>query len=201
MEFGGEPTVVVTRYDRAIDPEGEVVRIHQEDFCQALGQPPTRKYEDHGGPSALQILNLLRQNQPDAGMKFIRYLAFNYLIGAPDSHAKNFSILHVGSDVRLAPMYDVASALPYDKFEDARFAFSIGGQRIFGSLSDENWAQLASKAGLDTDRAVAIVHDIAERLPDALRDTLSDPGLPSNELAVRMLPAVSRLCASTGQRR
>ena len=196
MEFNGEPAIVVTRYDRAVGPEGEVVRIHQEDFCQALGQTPTRKYEDHGGPSALQILNLLGQTQPEAQMEFIRYLAFNYLIGAPDSHAKNFSILHVGSDIRLAPMYDVASALPYDGFENARFAFSIGGQRIFGALSGDNWAQLAAKAGIDAEQTVAIVHDIAEQLPDALSDVLADPGLPSSELGVRMLPAVTRLCGN-----
>ena len=95
-------------------------------------------------------------------MEFVGFLAFNYLIGAPDSHSKNFSILHVGPDVRLAPMYDVASTLPYEGFENARFAFSIGGQRVFGSLSD----------------------------------ALADPALPPNELSVRMLPAVARLCAS-----
>jgi len=197
MEFDGEPTAIVTRYDRATNPEGGVVRIHQEDFCQAFGQPPTRKYEDHGGPSALQILNLLGQTQPEAQTQFIGYLAFNYLIGAPDSHAKNFSILHVGSDVRLAPVYDVASALPYEGLENARFAFSIGGQRTFGALSDSNWAQLASKAGIDAEQTVTIVHDIAERLPDALSDTIANPGLPSGDLAVRMLPAVARLCANS----
>ena len=93
-------------------------------------------------------------------------------------------------------MYDVASALPYEGFENARFAFSIGGQRVFGSLSDDNWVHLASKAGLAAEQVVAVVHDIAVRLPDALSDTLADPALPPNELSVRMLSAVARLCAS-----
>ncbi|MDR0782622.1 MAG: type II toxin-antitoxin system HipA family toxin [Propionibacteriaceae bacterium] len=202
QEFAGEPAVVITRYDRTQSGTAAVGRLHQEDLCQALGIPPTRKYEEQGGPSALTILDLLARTDPGAQLRFIEYLGFNYLIGAPDCHAKNFSLLLVGTTVRLAPLYDVASGLPYEGRIDPTFAFALRGQRSFGTLSDENWSWLAKRAGLDDELVLQIVHDLAARIPDALRDSFaaaeSIPG--TSELAARMLTPVAKLCARSGRK-
>lgn len=113
--FAGAPALVVTRYDRRRTVAGHVLRVHQEDMCQALGVEPRRKYEASEGPTAVQVARLV--NDATEGrdtLDLVDALAFNYLIGAPDAHAKNYSLLLAGTHARLAPLYDVASALPYD---------------------------------------------------------------------------------------
>jgi serine/threonine-protein kinase HipA len=94
-----------------------VLRLHQEDMCQALGVRPHSKYQNDGGPSPERIADLLRDHsdKPQQDLDtFTDALLFNWLIGGSDGHAKNYSLLHgAGGHVRLAPLYDLASALPY----------------------------------------------------------------------------------------
>ena len=130
--FGDQSAIVVDRYDRRI-VEGEFVRVHQEDMCQALGKPPDQKYQNEGGPSARDLATLFRTIMPpraadDAVWRFLDALIWNWLVAGTDAHAKNYSLLLSGGDVRLAPLYDIASALPYDKHErELKFAMKIGG--------------------------------------------------------------------------
>ena len=117
VSFAGERALVVERYDRLRTPDGWL-RVHQEDFCQALGLPPDRKYQGEGGPGAADMGRLVRRLLPgadgdDALAGFIGALAFNWLMGGTDAHAKNFSLLLSGPQVRLAPLYDLVSAFPY----------------------------------------------------------------------------------------
>lgn len=119
--FAGQTAVVVTRYDRHLAAE-RVTRVHQEDLCQALAVPPARKYQNEGGPGAAEIAVLLRRAMPSrvaqaAVWAFADALAWNWLIAGTDAHAKNYSLLLAGNQVRLAPLYDIASALPYDTHE------------------------------------------------------------------------------------
>lgn len=89
--FGSEPAIVIERYDRVETPAGEVVRIHQEDFCQAMSVSPETKYAEQGGPSTPQIIEMLKttgSNARDNIYRFILFMFFNYLIGATDAHAK-----------------------------------------------------------------------------------------------------------------
>lgn len=93
------------------------MRVHQEDLCQALGVPPSLKYQNEDGPTPSQIARLLRDVMPpgageDAVRRFADALIWNWLIGGTDAHAKNYSILLAGDQVRLAPLYDIASAPP-----------------------------------------------------------------------------------------
>ena len=115
--FEGEVAIVVERYDR-VRMEGSIRRLHQEDTCQALGLPPTGKYENEGGPGAAPIVELLRtySSRPtDDVWTFVQALALNWLIGGTDAHAKNYSVLiGAGGRARLAPLYDIASTLTYD---------------------------------------------------------------------------------------
>jgi len=122
MRFGDEIAIVIERYDRQ-RKGNDIVRVHQEDVCQALGIMPTKKYQNEGGPGPASIVDLLHtystDREEDVGT-FIAALGFNWLIAGIDAHAKNYSLLLSGPQVRLAPLYDVASILPYDEFDPAQ---------------------------------------------------------------------------------
>ncbi len=114
--FEDEIAIVIERYDRT-RAKGRIVRIHQEDICQAMGLPPTRKYQSDGGPGVREIAELLTtySTAPTEDTKtFVGAIAFNWIVAGTDAHAKNYALL-LGSEsrIRLAPLYDLASALPY----------------------------------------------------------------------------------------
>jgi len=209
MRFGDEGAIVVARYDRRRDSQGQVTRVHQEDMCQALGVFPHKKYESARGPRAATIVELLGAVSPrqrvDSNLRsFVRALAFNYLIGAPDAHAKNYSVLLAGNDVRLAPLYDVASGFPYetnDKTSGLRqAAMAIGGERTFGYVKQEHWVLFAKETRLDADMVLDEVRDLSARLPDALNDALKSDDVvgPTNPLRERkLLDHVAWNCRST----
>lgn len=114
-----ESYIVVERYDRLPpSPDSSFVqRIHQEDMCQALGLMPSRKYQEDGGPGISAIVTLIRRVSSDPETDVDRFLQanmFNWLIGGTDAHAKNYSLLIGAADeIRLAPLYDISSQLPY----------------------------------------------------------------------------------------
>jgi serine/threonine-protein kinase HipA len=177
--FGDESAIVVDRYDRRID-DGELVRIHQEDTCQALGLPPDKKYQNEGGPSARDLATLFRTVMPpraaeDAVWRFLDALIWNWLIAGTDAHAKNYSLLLSGGDVRLAPLYDIASALPYDKHErELKFAMKIGGDyRVYPHRN--TWDKAAADFGLNVDAVVERVVRLAHVAPDAFADAANEP--------------------------
>lgn len=196
-EFDGHPAIVVERYDRQVNTQGKVVRIHQEDFCQALAVPPSRKYEVDGGPGSTKILAVLRGNaRPVDRFRFFAYQAYNYLIGGSDAHAKNLSLLLVGNTVRLAPMYDVSSGYPYVGVA-RELPIAVAGERRFGRIKDANWARLATQAELEPDEVIGFVHQLAGNVPDALRDAIrvaEQNGVNVSGLADRMLPDIERVC-------
>ena len=169
-EFATEPAIIVKRYDRETTAAGDVVRFHQEDLCQALGVLPENKYPEYGGPSAIDVVRLLRQSGRHANSNINRFTAmlfFNYLIGAPDAHAKNYSLLlGDGGEARLAPLYDVASALPYQRSHDKwRIAMSIGGENRLGRVGRNAVARFAENAGLPVEDCVALMATLAEIIP------------------------------------
>jgi serine/threonine-protein kinase HipA len=131
--FESEIAIVVERYDR-VRSGNQIVRVHQEDVCQALGIMPTRKYENEGGPGIKEIVELLRiySSARDEDVRtFVHAVGFNWLIAGSDAHAKNYSLLIGGeSHVRLAPLYDIASILPYEQFDiqKVKLAMKVGGE-------------------------------------------------------------------------
>ena len=200
-EFAGEPALVVTRFDRRRARDGSIVRVHQEDACQALGVYPHRKYEASGGPSAAAVARLLRDNATDGEAdvwEFAQALVFNYLIGAPDAHAKNYSIAHVPGLMRIAPLYDVASALPYDGSAGTEIglsAMSIGGRRAFGTVAGRHWDRLADQVGVDRGRLRDEVSRQAGEIPAHVFHELED--FAAIELRDRMMPRLEQLCAAS----
>jgi serine/threonine-protein kinase HipA len=177
--LGDESAIVVDRYDRRT-VDGELERIHQEDTCQALGIPPDKKYQNEGGPSAHDLATLFRTVMPpraaeDAVWRLLDALIWNWLIAGTDAHAKNYSLLLSGGDVRLAPLYDIASALPYDKHErELKFAMKIGGDyRVYPHRN--TWDKAAADLGLSADAVLERVVHLAQVAPDAFADAANEP--------------------------
>ncbi len=123
----GEGALLIRRYDR--DQHGdELVRLHQEDCCQALGYPQSRKYQQQGGPGFKELFGLLnRSRQPILERrKLLRLALFNLLIENCDAHGKNFSLLYSGTSFTLAPAYDLVCTTVYGGL-DRRLAMAYGG--------------------------------------------------------------------------
>ncbi|PQA86015.1 type II toxin-antitoxin system HipA family toxin [Hyphococcus luteus] len=179
MHFDGEPAIVVERYDRQFTDDG-LVRIHQEDMCQALGIPPTQKYENEDGPGVARIVDLLREVSGEAKedvATFIDAIAFNWLIAGTDAHAKNYSLLiGAAGRARLAPLYDLASALPYDEFDPMKLklAMKLGGKYRLRDIYARQWTKLADEIRLKSDDILNRIKTITESLPDVAASTQQD---------------------------
>jgi len=171
--FEDQPAIVVERYDRE-ELDGRIVRIHQEDLCQSAGVTPRTKYEAEGGPGVSPIVKLLRDNSNAAAEdidRFIEALALNWVLGAPDGHAKNYSVLIAAGQVRLAPLYDLVSLLPYPEEEIPRkikLAMKMGGEYRVGYVMRRHWRRLAEDNDLDPVRVVARVMYVASAAAEAV---------------------------------
>ncbi len=150
-EHQGIKLFVISRYDR-LRQDNAVIRLHQEDFCQALGVLPEYKYELEGGPSIKDCFNLLRTNSRQAArdlLSLLDWVLFNWLIGNSDSHAKNLSLLLLPDGLQLAPFYDLLSTRIYAHYGvSERLAMKIGGQDAPNELRLEQWEQLAEDTGI-----------------------------------------------------
>jgi len=169
--FGSEVAIVVERFDRVWvdDPNSRtpIVRVHQEDLCQALCIPPVSKYQNEGGPGPHDVVQLLRRHSSrpvhDVAL-FVDALLFNWLIGGTDAHAKNYSLLiGTGGKVRLAPLYDLASATPYTDLDPRRIqsAMKIGGQYRLYEIRSRQWRELADLLELDSELLIERARTLA----------------------------------------
>lgn len=207
QSFCGVPALIVTRYDRRITSNG-VVRVHQEDLCQALSVTPDKKYAEDGGPSTPDVLGVLAKTSAPqrATGTFAAMLFFNYLMGAPDAHAKNYSVLHLEANrCMLAPLYDVASGLPYDLSagRPLRLAMSIGGENRLGFVRREHVEQFASLASMNAETCVNLMANLCERIVSHTTTVVSgakEQGVDGiDELAERLLPKLESHCRRTLQ--
>ncbi len=148
--IGKKSCILVQRYDRATDEDGSTTRLHQEDFCQALGFPPERKYQAEGGPMLSDCISLLRDwsTAPVLDIpSFITGLIFNVLIGNADAHGKNYSLLYSGGERRLSPYYDLVSTLAWPDLSK-NLAMKIGGCESVNAFTIGDWKKMAKKTGL-----------------------------------------------------
>ncbi len=179
ITIGERRLIVVERFDRIVQADGSVERIHQEDLCQALHIPPEQKYEEDGGPSLRTVADTLAGvAEPDSMETLLRAVTLNVAIGNGDAHGKNFSLLHERSGVlRLAPLYDLVSTLVYGLDRLAMFVDTI--QRI-DRVTADRVVNEAARWGMARDRAEQIVGDLVARIPDAA-DAASNEvdGVPS----------------------
>ncbi|MEI9994650.1 MAG: type II toxin-antitoxin system HipA family toxin [Rhizomicrobium sp.] len=175
MRFGDEIAIAIERYDRQ-RTGSEIVRVHQEDACQALGIMPTKKYQNEGGPSAADVAELLRvysSERDDDVTTFAKAIGFNWLIAGTDAHAKNYSLLIGGGPrIRLAPLYDVASILPYKEFDlhKVKLAMKVGGEYRLRQISGRHWQKFAREVRVESGALFDALRAMAERVPDGLND-------------------------------
>ncbi|NNH05504.1 HipA domain-containing protein [Cellulomonas fimi] len=199
--------LVVERYDRRLDEDGVVRRLHQEDLCQALGVPPALTYQrQDGGPGVGQIGELLRFRvpHPDAALaarEFLAGLTFNIAFLNTDAHAKNYSVMLSGAHVEMSPLYDLTTYALYTDNDDERpldFPMHVGGDYRFRSILPGAIVQEGKRLGLREDEAADVVHDVVARLPGAFdlarQDLAAVPdGERVTDTVVANLPKLSPL--------
>jgi serine/threonine-protein kinase HipA len=188
--FGKQRVLVVERFDRTIGSGRlPIVRLPQEDFCQATGTSPLLKYENQGGPGLTHLFSLLRQSvAPEDDMRTVMASqVLFWMLRAPDGHAKNFSIrLLAGARFRLTPMYDVMSAYPVlgkgpNKWapQDVKLAMALLGKNRHyhvESIKRRHFNSTAKKVGYGSD-AEPLLTELIERTPsvvEAVRNDLPD---------------------------
>jgi len=189
-EAGGVRFLRVERYDRRVLADGTLERIHQEDFCQALGVPPELKYQQEGGPSLKTCFDLVRSVVTVPGPDILQLfdaVVFNILIGNGDAHGKNFSLLREPASIRLAPFYDLVSTQAYPELA-REMAMKLGGQRNPGRLGKRDWQAFFEQAGIGQAGAKRRLLATAARTREAAV-TLSDESCPGAE---SVLPHIQR---------
>jgi serine/threonine-protein kinase HipA len=202
--IGGVPTLIAERYDR-IRRGARWQRIHQEDCCQALGIHPGSKYENEGGPGFPEIMRLLEgSDDPEADReRFMRTACLVYLLAATDAHAKNFSLLYSWGkerySMRLAPLYDLASAWPYPNqipVQKMKLAMRIGRHYRWREIQIRHFEELAKSCRYSTDTLLAALGDLAARLPaeaSALVTELRESGI-ADQILARLLDGIATHC-------
>lgn len=154
ISIRGMPCLLVERYDRTVEMEtGAVRRIHQEDFCQALGKPPEQKYQSEGGPLVRDIVRLIRSGWSSRPAKdvlaFVDLVVFNVIIGNADAHGKNYSMLYDGKSRHLAPGYDLVSTVFWPTLAAAP-AMKIGGSDSINSILSGHWRKFAEEINISS---------------------------------------------------
>jgi serine/threonine-protein kinase HipA len=188
QEFSGKRALVVERFDRRWTSDGRLLRLPQEDCCQALSVPPTRKYESERGPGIRQVLELLKaSDEPDSDQRlFLKAQIVFWLIGATDGHAKNFSIyLLPGGRFHLTPLYDVMSAQPNVdagriQHNRMKLAMAVGDKGHYWgkAVVPRHFLQAAVRCGLPAEFAQGILDEIQACAERAIEATLA--GLPAD---------------------
>ena len=199
----GHPFLLVERYDRAVTAAG-VARLHQEDFCQALGVPPERKYAGEGGPTFRDGFALLRRVAARPAVDVLKLLdaaVFNLIVGNADAHGKNFSLLHDGRGPRLAPLYDLLATVAYPELSP-RLAMRLGRRGTLEEMDARGWASFANDGGLSLPLVRRRVVEVAERVEahaEDVADRLVRPGLDEALLGTlaRTTARRARRCAGT----
>lgn len=196
--------LLVERYDRVLDERGRLQRLHQEDFCQALGIVPEMKYQNEGGPDLAGCFDLVRRvTRPNAPqvLRLFDYVVFNALIGNHDAHAKNFSLLYSGKTPILAPLYDVLSTAVYPTLTD-KMAMKVGSKYKFSEVEVRHWELFAQSVGLAKAQAKRRILELAQSLPQAARALQSsrEHGFSGNTLIEQIVVLIEQRCSLTTRR-
>ena len=205
--YEDQMVVVVERYDRTWQTSSAIRCLHQEDLCQVMGLPPTKKYQNEGGPGCAEISETIwaHSKEPLEDVRtFARATLLNWIIAGIDAHAKNFSMLiGAGGQARLAPLYDIASELPYDSdFEKLKLANKIGGKYRLRDISARHWIRFARDISLPPEEVLNMGKTLAGNLPEVFSEIVSREraGGFDHPIMTRMvdrLPARSKQCADS----
>jgi serine/threonine-protein kinase HipA len=182
---GKRSYLLVTRYDRHQQGDGWR-RLHQEDFCQALGKPPSAKYESNQsgikGPTLADMFAITRNTmRPTDTLALLDYAIFNILACNTDAHAKNYSLMISAQGMRMAPLYDVMCAEVFDNVT-RNLAQKIAGKNRGEHLKARHWKKFAEEVGLNPRQTLARIKALAELVSLKLDDAVE---------AVEAMPAGS----------
>jgi serine/threonine-protein kinase HipA len=211
-DFKDARVLLVERFDRLWTKDGRLLRLPQEDCCQALSVPPTRKYESDGGPGMPAVLDLLKaSDDPDTDRRlFLKAQIMFWLLGATDGHAKNFSIfLQPGGRFRLTPLYDVMSVQPaFDagqlRKNQMKFAMAVGNNRhyLVHEIMPRHFVDTAAKNGLNSafvqstfdelvESADAVINQVMRDLPAGFPQELAESIVGGLRARLRLVDATS----------
>lgn len=175
LNIAGKDIFVVERYDR-LKETNTIQRLHQEDFCQALGIMSTSKYQNDGGPGIADIFNTILKVCTVPALetqKFLRYVLFNYLMGNCDSHGKNYSLLYKNNRVELSPLYDVVSTIIYSGLTE-KLSMKIGKHYEIQKVSKEDFSLLAESLNIKHSVLSKIFDDFAKKYTNAFEELKDD---------------------------
>lgn len=203
----GRPYLLITRYDRTFDEGGRARRLHQEDFCQALGIPPERKYAAEDGPTFKTSFELVRRATTIPAVAVLALLdaaIFNLIAGNADAHGKNFSLLYQAGGITLAPFYDLLATIAYPDLS-VRLAMKIAKRATLEEIGATTWPEFAADVGLGAPFVRRRVVELAELVIAQTRGVAEGPaliGLNASALANYSTLIVSRAerLARTGVR-
>lgn len=204
-DFEGTRALIIERFDRQWTEDGRLLRLPQEDCCQALSVPPSRKYEPDGGPGIAPILDLLQgSDEPDTDRRlFLAAQIFFWLLGATDGHAKNFSLfLRPGGRFVLAPLYDVLSAQPALEAKQLsrnamKLAMAVGTNHhsVIDRLAPRYFVQSGEGSGVSARVVESVIAELVEASGRAIDQVLTalPPGFPEEIAGVIVEGLRSRL--------
>jgi serine/threonine-protein kinase HipA len=181
--FGDRRVLIVERFDRLWTADQRLLRLPQEDSCQALSVPPSLKYESDGGPGITDILKLLRgSDEPLSDQRsFLKANIVFWLMGATDGHAKNFSIfLSPGGRFRMTPLYDVISAQPSVNskqilWKQFRLAMAFGTKPHYQirQIAPRHFFQTGDQAGIGRQVIESVIQELLDRASPAVESVLA----------------------------
>jgi serine/threonine-protein kinase HipA len=193
---GQDKLYIVERFDRERDKEGKVTRLHQEDFCQALGVLPDQKYDSEGGPSLARCFGLLKEKSisPAADQKpLLSWVVFNFLIGNADAHAKNLAVIFTPKGPRLAPFYDLICTRVYPDLTH-RLAMRIGGENRPELIQPRHWERFSSEISIKFRLTLRTLKEMAQKITSnagvLVRDFSSEFG--DSKVVGNILEAIRR---------
>lgn len=195
--FEDMPAFIVERSDR-VTLNGQTLRIHQEDLCQALTVPPKGKYEVDGGPGIVDVASLISRHSsaPDKDREFFaRAIVFNLMTAGIDGHGKNYSLLLSGNQVRFAPLYDLISAHPIIEpgrlLHKGKMGMNYGTEDRIRGINGRNLMRAADALGYDRNEMYVAAQSIGNSLPEALAQALEEmPDIPVTD-RIRSLPQLT----------
>lgn len=201
-----EPLYVIDRFDRRVVNNAEadigagVQRLHQIDLCQALGVSPSRKYESEGGLGLHHLFEVLQGafvERPAVAINaVVQWVAFNYLVGNLDAHAKNIAFLMRGQKVEVAPFYDILCVEAY--LPRATMSMAIAGENKPGWVEGLHWDAMAFEAQVAPRLVRSVLKNLVERIPDGISRVIGDARLMPSErefVRERILPVIEERCS------
>ncbi|MBI5941777.1 MAG: type II toxin-antitoxin system HipA family toxin [Caulobacterales bacterium] len=184
---GDRPYLLIERYDRTVGADGAIRRLHQEDFCQALGIAPERKYASEGGPTFAPCFDLLRRACAQPAPAILRLLdaaIFNVAVGNADAHGKNYSLLYRPEGIGFAPLYDLLCTAAYPEVH-AKLAMKIGKRASLEEFTPDTWSDFGREIGMSAPfvrRRVAALAELILARVEGVAGEISAAGFEGAEL-------------------